>query len=148
MSLLDSVVGLDPFFADLDRLSRHVLTPEVARATLPMDVLRRGDELLISVDVPGVAPEAIDVTVQGHTLTITAERSATAEQGDTVYLRGRSHGTAKRQLTLPDALDVTRLEASYDAGVLTIRVPTAESARPRRISVNTGGAEQREIPAG
>jgi HSP20 family protein len=151
MALLDSVLGLDPFFADFDRISQRLLgSVEATRgagAAMPMEVLRRGDHVMVRIDLPGVPSEMVDVTVDGRTLTVEATREPDEQDGDVVYVRGRLYGTMRRQLTLPDVLDVDRIEAHYDDGVLTLRIPMAEHAKPRRIELQRGG-ESRQISAG
>lgn len=144
MTLLESL-NLDPFFADFDRRSRRLPDrADGARGTvstsMPMDVLRRDGELVIRIDLPGVQTENLDVTVDGRTLTIEATRQADERDGDTVYVRGRIHGAQRRQLTLPDDLDVDRVDASYDNGVLTVRIPVLEHAKPRRVEIQPGKA--------
>ena len=141
--------SLDPFLAEFDRLTQGLLGT-ASRASrsdgMPMDVVRRGDAVIVSLDLPGVAQEALEVTVDGHVLTIAAERPLQQQDGDTVYLRGRAYGAVKRQLTLPDDLDVDRIEASFEHGVLELRIPVAERAKPRRISLG-GKAAQPQIDA-
>ena len=148
MALLDSMLGLDPFFADLDRLSQRLLgsveTTRGAAAAMPMEILRRGDHLVVRLDLPGVPSDKVDVTVDGRTLTVEATREAEEQEGDVVFVRGRLYGTMRRQLSLPDALDLDRLEAHFDDGVLTLRVPVAEHAKPRRIELQRG-AQARQI---
>jgi HSP20 family protein len=150
MALLDSVLALDPFFADFDRLSQRLLggveASRGAAGAMPMEVLRRGDELIVAVDLPGVPAEHVDVRVDGRTLTIEATREPDDKEGDVVFVRGRLYGTIRRQLTLPDALDVDHITAAFTDGVLTLRVPVAEHAKPRRIEITSSGAK--EISAG
>ena len=144
-TLLDSILARDPFFAEFDRLTRSRLgerQPDgsVGVSAMPMDVLRRGDEVLLRLDVPGVEPDDIEVSVNGRVLTIEAVRRAEEADGDTYYLRGVLHGRMRRQLALPDGLAVDRVEASCANGVLTLRVPLTEAAKPRRIPVGRAGA--------
>jgi HSP20 family protein len=142
MALLDSVLGLDPFLADFDRLSQRLLgsvePTRGATTAMPMEVLRRGDHLVVRLDLPGVPSDQVDVTVDGRTLTIEATRAADEQEGDVVYVRSRLYGTMRRQLSLPDVLDVDRIEACFDDGVLTLRIPMAEHAKPRRIELQPG----------
>ncbi|MFL6139528.1 MAG: Hsp20/alpha crystallin family protein [Frankiaceae bacterium] len=141
---MDSVLGLDPFLADFDRLSQRLLgSVEAVRgagAAMPMEVLRRGDHLVVRLDLPGVPGDKVDVTVDGRTLTIEATREPDEQEGDVVFVRSRLYGTMRRQLTLPDVLDVDRIEARFDDGVLSLRVPMAEHAKPRRIELQRGRA--------
>jgi HSP20 family protein len=145
MSFPDSILGLDPFFAEFDRLSHRLLesaeqSHSSAVSAMPMDVVRRGDTLLVTLDLPGADPGSVDVTVDGRTLTIEARRETTDVEGDQVFLRGRSFGTVRRRLTLPDGLDTGAISAHYANGVLSVSLPLAESAKPRRIAISTGTA--------
>ncbi|MDT4936218.1 MAG: hypothetical protein QOK11_4110 [Pseudonocardiales bacterium] len=152
MTPLDSLLGFDPFFSELDRLSRRVLgdgnSVGVPSTAMPMDVVRRNDALLVRLDLPGVTPESINVTVDGRVLTIEANRAVDEHEGDVVYLRARPSGSVRRQVMLPDNLDVDHVQASYDDGVLSLRIPVAEDATPRRIEIHRGRANSKQITAG
>jgi HSP20 family protein len=129
----------DPFLAEFDRLTQRALgTTDLAG--MPMDVLRRGDALVIRFDLPGVATDKIGVTVENHTLTVTAERPAGYDEGDQILVQERFDGTLTRRLRVPDWVDGERVDADYVDGVLTIRLPLAEQAKPRRVEVRTGTA--------
>ena len=97
-----------------------------------MDAYRRGDEFVVSFDLPGMAPGTIDLTVEQNVLTIRAEGRFDGQDGDEVIAAERPHGAFSRQLFLGDTLDAERLVASYETGVLTLRIPGAESAKPRK----------------
>ena len=129
----------DPF-RDLDRLMSETLrTP--AAAAMPMDLFRTDDHYVLNIDLPGVDPGTIDVSVEDRTLTIRAERSARDEVNQWL-LRERPSGTFARQLTLGYGVALDRIEAQYADGVLTLTIPVAEEAKPRKISVaHTGGAQ-------
>ena len=130
----------DPF-REMDRLAQQVFgTGAQARGPrwMPMDLYRVEDHFVIAVDLPGVDPGSIDVGVDGNTLTIRAERSVRSEEHAQWLAQERPAGTFMRQLNLGDGLDVDRIEASYDAGVLTVTIPVAERARPRKITVEAG----------
>ena len=133
----------DPF-RDLDRLTQQVFGADgtLARpSAMPMDAWREGDHFVLEFDLPGVAPESIDLDVERNVLTVKAER--VARNGDWEMLAAeRTRGTFTRQLVLGDNLDLDRVEAGYDAGVLRLVVPVAERAKPRKIQV--AGAEPRE----
>ena len=152
MTPLDSLLGFDPFFSELDRLSRRVLgdgnSVGVPSTAMPMDVVRRNDALLVRLDLPGVTPESINVTMDGRVLTIEANRAVDEHEGDVVYLRARPSGSVRRQVMLPDNLDVDHVQASYDDGVLSLRIPVAEDATPRRIEIHRGTANSKQITAG
>ncbi|QFZ19229.1 Hsp20/alpha crystallin family protein [Saccharothrix syringae] len=131
----------DPF-RQLERLTQQLFGSEgtTARpAPMPMDAYRRGDELVVSFDLPGVAPDSIDLNVERNVLTVSAERAAETDEQVQWQVTERPRGVFSRQVFLGDTLDTDRIEATYDAGVLTVRVPVAEKAQPRRITVNPGG---------
>lgn len=124
---------VNTFWREVDELFQtatpNALTPSA-------DVLETDKTVQIHLDMPGVAPEAIDVKLEGNQLTITAER-----QGDKVaeakgwIRRERSHGTFRRTFTLTDSLDGTQPEATYRHGVLVVTVPKREAAQPRSLKV-------------
>ncbi|GAA2653500.1 Hsp20/alpha crystallin family protein [Streptomyces spororaveus] len=116
-------------------------------SVMPMDAYREGDVYVIAFDLPGVSPEAIDIDVERNMLTVKAERRPAAK-GDTVQmeLSERPLGVFSRQIMLADTLDTERIEADYDAGVLTVRIPIAERAKPRKISI--GGESGRKQISG
>jgi HSP20 family protein len=128
----------DPF-RDFDRLAQQMVGTTSRPAVMAMDAWREGDRFVIEFDLPGVAKESIDLDVERNVLTVRAER--VARNGDWEMLASeRLKGAFSRQLVLGDNLDLERIEASYDAGVLRLVVPVAERAKPRKIEV-TGGAE-------
>ena len=130
----------DPF-RDLDRLTQQMLGPGTTSrpAVMPMDAWRDGDTFRIEVDLPGVAPETLDIDVERNVLTIRAERPV--RTGDWEPLAAeRPTGLFSRQLVLGDNLDLERLQAHYDNGVLALTAPVAERAKPRRIEVSQGSS--------
>jgi HSP20 family protein len=156
MTLLEEMLSVDPFFAEFDEFSRGLLgsgntantgNTRVTPAT-PMDLLRRGEDLLLRIDLPGLTPESLNLTVEGRTLTIEATRAEDERDGDVVYLRGRRCGTFRQQITLPDNLDTERVQASCDNGVLTVRIPVAEHAKPRGIEIQNGMTGNKLITTG
>lgn len=129
----------DPF-RDFDRLAQQVFGTPARPAAMPIDAYRKGDEFLIHFDLPGVDASSIDLTVEKNVLTVHAERRR-AESDDVELVVGeRPQGTFSRQLFLGETLDAEALSADYADGVLTIRVPVAEKAKPRRVQVNAGSA--------
>lgn len=135
----------DPF-RDFDRLTQQLLGTTNRPAAMPMDAWREGDQLVLELDLPGVNRDTIDVQVERNVLTVGAER--VARNGDWELLAGeRPRGRFSRQLVLGDNLDLDRLEASYDAGVLRLVIPVAEKAKPRRISVAGSDGERTAIEA-
>ncbi|MFB6528687.1 Hsp20/alpha crystallin family protein [Streptomyces sp. NPDC056202] len=113
-------------------------------SVMPMDAYREGDVYVIAFDLPGVNPEAVDIDVERNMLTVKAERRPVAQADSVkVELSERPLGVFSRQLVLADTLDTERIEADYEAGVLTLRIPIAERAKPRKISIGgTSGRKQ------
>ncbi|WP_329128926.1 Hsp20/alpha crystallin family protein [Streptomyces sp. NBC_01476] len=127
----------DPF-RELDRLAQQLMGPGTwsRPSAIPMDAYREGDEYVVSFDLPGVSPEAIDIHVERNILTVRAERRPAERAEDAqLELSERPLGVFSRQITLADVLDTERIAADYDAGVLTLRIPITERAKPRRISI-------------
>ena len=134
----------DPF-RELDRLAQQFfgVNGTTARpAAMPMDAYRSGNEYVVQFDLPGVAPDSIDLDVERNVLTVKAERGPGFGEGDEVQVAERPRGTFSRQLFLGDTLDAEHVQANYDAGVLTLRVPIAEQAKPRKISISGSAARQ------
>ncbi|WP_447002127.1 Hsp20/alpha crystallin family protein [Saccharothrix isguenensis] len=141
----------DPFQA-LDRLTQQWfgsgLGGGLSRSpVMPLDAYRAGDEFVVHFDLPGVSPESIDVNVEKNVLTVQAERNAVGGDGVETVLSERPTGSFSRQLFLGDALDADNIRADYDAGVLTLRVPVAERAKPRKISITGTTSERQAIDA-
>ena len=112
---------------------------------MPMDAYREGDEYVIVFDLPGVSPEAIDIDVERNMLTVKAERRPVTKADDVqMELSERPLGVFSRQVVLADSLDTEHIQADYDAGVLTLRIPIAERAKPRKIAIG-GGSSRKEI---
>jgi HSP20 family protein len=136
----------DPF-RDFDRLAQQVLGAGTTSrpAVMPLDAWRQGDTFILEFDLPGVQPETLDLDVERNVLTVRAERAP--RNGDWEMLASeRPTGLFSRQLVLGDNLDLERIEASYDAGVLRLRVPVAERAKPHKIKVEGAApAEQSAI---
>ena len=135
----------DPF-RELDRLTEQLVDQRGTRS-FPMDAFRRGDEFIVRFDLPGVDPASIDLTVEQNVLTVTAERSAALEEADQVIAAERPHGTYTRQLFLGNTLDSEGIAANYENGVLTLTLPVAERAKPRKVEIGHGD-QQQTIEAG
>jgi HSP20 family protein len=137
----------DPF-RELDRLSQQVFGTNgtLARpSVMPMDAWREGDSFVVEFDLPGVSADSIDLDVERNTVTVRAEREP--REGDVEMLAAeRPRGVFSRQLLLGESLDTENITASYDAGVLTLRIPVAEQAKPRRIEI-TQSEERQAINA-
>jgi HSP20 family protein len=119
---------------------------QTRQAAVPMDAYRRGDRVVVHLDLPGVDPDSIDLTVERNALTIAAERRWQPAEGDEVIANERRQGSFSRQLLLGEGLDTDNVEAKYENGVLTVTVPVADRAKPRRIAV-TGAAQSNTIDA-
>jgi HSP20 family protein len=142
-----SVMRFDPF-RDIDRMAEQMAAGLQSPRSVPMDAYRRGDQFFIHLDLPGVDPEAINLTVEQNVLTIRAERRYEAEEGDELLVSERPQGTFTRQLLLGESLDTDGLDADYDQGVLTLRIPVAQAAKPRRVEITKSGGGQRSIVEG
>jgi len=108
-----------------------------ARGTFPMDAFRRGDEFVVQFDLPGVEPASIDLVVDDNVLTVRAARRFVPREGDEILVTERPQGDFARQLALGDQLDTDRISADYDRGVLTLTIPIAERAKPKRVPITT-----------
>jgi HSP20 family protein len=150
------VLRFDPF-RDLDRLTEQMLgvpagTPRAPRF-MPMDLYRSGDHYVLHADLPGVDPGSVDVSVDNGTLTIRAERSARSDESVQWIASERFTGSFMRQLSLGEGIDTNGINATYENGVLTVSIPLAEVAKPRRIEVQanspatviTGHSEQTQV---
>ena len=124
----------DPF-RELDRLTQQLSGTRSRPAAMPIDAYRDGEEFVVELDLPGVDAESIDVTVEKNVLSIHADRNRANGESVEMLIAERPHGTFSRQLFLGESLDADRLSASYADGVLTLRVPVMEKAKPRRVDV-------------
>ena len=136
----------DPF-RDLDRITQQLLGTPGRPATMPLDAYRLGDEFLVQLDLPGVDPAKIDLTVEHNVLTITAERTTAPADGVQSLISERHQGVFTRQLFLGETLDPDRIRADYTSGVLTLTMPIAEQAKPRRIEIEHAEPERQTISA-
>jgi HSP20 family protein len=139
------LIQTDPF-RDMDTLfSRLSGRPQNASGVMPMDAFRRGNDVWVHIDLPGVKADSLDITVERNLLTITAERDWQRQEGDQAYFGERYRGSFRRQIQLGDGLDLDNLEADLHDGVLTVRIPVAEQAKPRRIEVSHNRETQEAI---
>ena len=137
------MLRFDPF-SDLDALTRGLLTSQTGSNRsprfMPMDLYKVDDHYVLTADLPGVDPGSIDVTADNGTLTLTAHRSARSEDSVQWLTSERFFGTYRRQLSLGEGIDTAGISATYENGVLTVSIPLAERAKPRRIDVARGGS--------
>lgn len=134
---MSTLLRFDPF-ADIDRMFDQALNNR-RRPGFPMDAYRNGDTVVVHFDLPGVDPASISLEYERQILSVSAERTWRPVEGDQLLANERVHGTFQRQLLLGDGLDVDRMHASYEHGVLTVTIPVAEKAKPRRIEVAVNG---------
>lgn len=138
----------DPF-RDLDRLTQQLVRGNgtlAHPAAMPMDAWREGDTFVVDFDLPGIAPDKIELDVERNVVTVGAQRPPRSESQEMLAAE-RARGTFSRQLVLGDNLDTERIQASYDAGVLTLRIPVAEQAKPRKIQISTAEGGRQQINA-
>ena len=143
------VMRFDPF-RELDRLTENVWNTNNRRTTaavMPIDAYRSGDRFLVHFDLPGIDPATVDLTVEKNVLTVRAERSASWGPDAELIVAERPQGSFSRQLFLAETLDTDRVEASYDGGVLTVTIPVAEAAKPRKVAVGTSEGGSTAIEA-
>jgi HSP20 family protein len=148
MEVKTMLMRTDPF-RELDRLSQQVFGTDgtLARpSVMPMDAWRDGETFHVEFDLPGINPDSIDLDVERNVVTIKAERPARATDAELIAAE-RPRGVFSRQLILGDNLDTEHIEASYDTGVLTVKIPVAEQAKPRKIEITSKGQGRQAIGA-
>ncbi|MER7519254.1 Hsp20/alpha crystallin family protein [Streptomyces sp. NPDC126499] len=134
----------DPF-RELDRLAQQVFNTAPRPAAMPMDAWREDRAVWVKFDLPGVDPASVDVSVEKDTLTVRAERKPDIKEGAETVISERPTGTFSRQLFLGETLDTENIEATYDAGVLSLRIPVGEQATPRKIQIGTSRRTENEL---
>jgi HSP20 family protein len=144
-----AVLRFDPF-SDLDEWARSMLSTQVgsnrAPRFMPMDLCKIDDHYVLTADLPGVDPGSVDVSVENGMLTISAHRSARSDESAQWLANERFFGNFRRQISLGEGVDTSAIKATYENGVLTVTIPLAESAKPRKIAVERAG-EQKTIEA-
>lgn len=126
----------DPFFNAV--LNRFAAPGAAAHNVAPMDAYRRGSDVWVHLDLPGIAADSLDISVERNVLTVSGERYWERQEGDQMYSSDRLQGRFHRQVHLGDGLDAEAIEADYHDGVLTLQIPVAEKAKPRKITVRAG----------
>jgi HSP20 family protein len=141
------LVRTDPF-RDFDRLAQQIWGTTARPAAMPMDAWRDGEQIVVQFDLPGADLDSVDLDVERNVLTVRAERRGSTGDDTEMIAAERPRGVFSRQLILGDTLDTDRLQASYAAGVLTLRIPVAEQAKPRKIAIANADADARrsELP--
>lgn len=136
------LMRFDPF-RELDRLTQAPWGG--SRPVMPMDAYRRNGDFVVHFDLPGIDPGTIDLTVEKNVLTVTAERRFAKQEGDEITVAERPQGRFSRQLFLGESLDPEKISANYDQGVLTLQIPIAERAKPRKVEISSGSPEAVEV---
>ena len=134
----------DPF-RDLDRVFEQLAGTASRPAVMHVDAEREGDWFTVYFDLPGVDPDSIDLTVERNVLQVKAQRQRYLRDGVESVISERPMGVFSRQLFLGDTLDTDALQATYDNGVLTVRIPVSEQAKPRKISISAGASGSKQI---
>lgn len=135
------LIHTDPF----ELFQRFFRDSGLPRPVAPVDAYVQGDEFVVAIDLPGVRQDSIELTVTQNVVTVEAERAASAPEGVQFVVAERATGTVRRQLFLGENLDIDKIQARYEAGVLTLHIPVAEQAKPHKIAVTT--ADRKEINA-
>jgi HSP20 family protein len=134
----------DPF-RDFDRLTQQVFGTPGRPAAVPIDAYRMGDRFVVEFDLPGVATDSIDLTVERNVLTVHATRSRVQDEQTEMLVAERPYGTFSRQLFLGETLDADHIGASYRDGVLRLEIPVAEQAKPKKVAIQSQAAEPTAI---
>ncbi len=133
-------------FREFDRITEEMLAERRVRQ-VPVDAYRRGNEFKVALDLPGADPGSIELTVERDVLTVRATRTPQLEEGDDVLVSERTHGQFSRQLFLGESLDREHISAVYHDGVLTISIPVAEQAKPRKVEITHVGSVAQAVEA-
>ncbi|MET9063743.1 Hsp20/alpha crystallin family protein [Streptosporangium sandarakinum] len=148
------LTSIDPFVQEFDRqfdrLARQTLGwgQGDARGAMPLDGVRRKDDVLLKFDLPGADPDSVEVTVDRGVLTVSARREEEYAEDDRLFVRERPMGTFTRRVYLSEHLDSEKIDAAYSNGVLAVRIPVLERARPRKVEIHkVSSSEQKSIKA-
>lgn len=141
-------MSFDPF-SQLDRIAQSVFDTSRQPRLMPVDLFREQDKYILNADLPGVEPDSVDIDVDGHLLTLRAQRAPADDGSRRWLLQERPYGAYQRQFTIGDDVDPDGITASYDNGVLSVIIPVAERAKPRKIEIESGapGRQQRAVTA-
>jgi len=139
----------NPFDAlsQFDRLASSVFDTARTPRLMPVDLFREGDQYVLSADLPGIDPTSVDLDVDGQLLTIRAERQAPADEQVKWLAHERPHGSYMRQFTLGNGVDAEKITANYEHGVLSVIIPVAERAKPRKIQVAASSDDKKQVGA-
>jgi HSP20 family protein len=140
------LTSFDPFVTDFDRLVQRAFGwadfNAGVRSVLPMDVIRRDDEVVLKIDLPGADPESIEVTTDHGVLSVSARKVEEYAETDRPVLRERRVGSFTRKVRLAETIDTDKIQAGYENGVLSIRLPLKEKAKPRKVEIKRAAAKE------
>ncbi|GAA4366427.1 Hsp20/alpha crystallin family protein [Actinomadura sp. NPDC048032] len=142
------LTSIDPFVQEFERQFDRAVRQAAGQgngAAMAMDGVRRADDVVLRFDLPGVDPGSIEVTVDRGVLSVTARREEEFGEEERVFVRERTMGSFTRRVYLSEHLDAEAIEAAYENGVLAVRIPVLERARPRKVAVQQSGAGQKAI---
>jgi HSP20 family protein len=128
------LTSFDPFVQEFDRMAQRAFRG-AAVPGMRMDGIRREHDVQLRFDLPGIDPESIEVTVDRGVLSVSAKRDEEYAEGEKAFIRERRMGSFTRRVLLSDTVDAEKIEAGYADGVLTVTVPLAEKALPRKVAV-------------
>jgi HSP20 family protein len=140
-----TLMRFDPF-RDLERLTEQAVAGARGPRAMPMEAFRRGDQFVVALDLPGVDPGDVDLTVERNVVTVRARRTPLRQEGDELLVDERPQGEFSRQFFLGDNLDSARLSAEFDRGVLMLGIPVAEASKPRKVEIGTGSETAEKKP--
>jgi HSP20 family protein len=140
------LTSFDPFVIDFDRAVRRAFGwadgNVGVRSALPMDVIRRDDEVVLKLDLPGADPESIEVTTDHRVLTVSASKTEEYAESERPVLRERLTGSFSRKIRLAETVDTDKIQATFGNGVLSIVLPLQEKAKPRKVEITRTGAQE------
>ncbi|MGK5550901.1 Hsp20/alpha crystallin family protein [Actinomadura kijaniata] len=143
------LTSIDPFVQEFerqfDRLSRQAWGQAGGGGVMPMDGIRRKDDVVLRFDLPGIDPDSIEVTVDRGVLSVSAQREEERGEDDRLFVRERPMGTFTRRVYLSEHLDAEAIEAAYNNGVLAVRIPVLERARPRKVEIHHQSEQAKAI---
>ncbi|QCB98862.1 Hsp20/alpha crystallin family protein [Arthrobacter sp. PAMC25564] len=134
----------DPF-REFDRLAQQVFGTPARPAAMPMDAWQEDGEFVVAFDLPGVNVDSIDLDIERNVLTVRAERRDPTQPNVELVASERPRGVFSRQLILGETLDTGKVKAHYADGVLTLRIPVLEQAKPRKIEISHKQDTMQEI---
>lgn len=136
----------DPF-REFDRLTQQLIGTTAHPAAMSMDAWRENENFIVEFDLPGVEADSIDLDIERNVLTVKAERKPRTGEDTEMLISERPVGVFSRQVILGESLDAENVKASYDGGVLSVRIPIAEAAKPRKIEITQASKGQQQINA-